>query len=307
MANEKGIDLPIQSILTVLFVSLFMPLIAGGSIGLAADYAGEDLVISSPANVNGYGWALGTQGSCNNTLASGVLNANQYISSSSVTLGSHSYTSLSEPYLDGSTNQLIATCGTVNAPHDFRLILPANIFARNESHSRFMYEWISSSGCTSSCSQSLYDNGYNYDWSLFVNGTEVFGQTDYHSKGFTWFTSIELRSHLKLNYTLNVVDYNNLHTAIGDCENTCSYVLHFDNVVEGTGTDADYSSFVWQTGGAHRIETYTINDFSASMVMKVTPIVLGVAFGLVALASTPFWNPVFKNLSTNMRKQGGLY
>jgi hypothetical protein len=55
MANtDNKMSLPIQSILTILFVSILTPLIAGGSIGLAADYAGEDMVWSSPTNINGY-------------------------------------------------------------------------------------------------------------------------------------------------------------------------------------------------------------------------------------------------------------
>ena len=308
--NKPRLNLPFQSIITILLVCIVTPLIAGGSIGFAATMGGEEVLQRAPDDVNGFSWAAGSQGDCITTTISNVPTTSSQVSSTVSTIGAHNYSALNAQYLNGSVTRSVDYCGGVDAANDFRLILPANMFLRNVSHSRFLFEMIGNVDC-SGCVTNVMDNGFTFDWSVFVNGTEVFGDTDNFEEGYTEHSASALRSFWNLNYTLTVVDYNELTNAIYDCETSCSYVLHFDNVVEGTGNGTDYSDAPWQQSShSYRVETYGLEDYTADTVLFWTPAVLGIIYGLVALASTPFWNPVWKTASSGvskMKKSGGLY
>jgi hypothetical protein len=185
------------------------------------------------------------------------------------------------------------------------MVLPNNLFQRNESHSRFTFEAWGGSGCTSSCSTQYYDTGYNFDWWVEINGSKAFGQDDVSIPGYKQYGS-NIRFHMLLNYSLNVVEYNDLTNGITECENQCQYTLHFDNVEHGDSS-VDYTSFLFEAGVNVRVDTYSLDDLDGSLVMTVTPWALTIIFSLVALASTSWWNPVFKAVGENMKKQGGLY
>lgn len=303
---ETKISLQVQSVLTVLMVCIITPLIAGGSISLAADFAGENLILESPDDLNGFAWAAGSQGDCITTSLSGVPTTTQALSSATTNYAGNTFTSVTAPILNGSSSHLdIEACAGKDASSSFKLILPNNLFQRNESHSRFTFEAWSSSGCTSSCSTSYYDTGYNFDWWITVNGSEVMGEDGVSITGYKQYGS-NVRFHMLLNHTLNVVEYNDLTNSINECENQCEYVMHFDNVEHGDST-VDYTSFLFEQGNMMRVDTYSLDDLDGSLVMTVTPWVLTLIFSLVALASTSWWNPVFKAVGENMKKQGGLY
>jgi hypothetical protein len=303
---ENKISLQVQSVLTVIMVCIITPLIAGGSISLAADFAGENLILESPDDLNGFAWQAGSQGDCITTSLSGIPTTTQALSSATTNYAGNTYTSVTAPFLNGSSSHLdIEACAGKGAASSFKLILPNNLFERNESHSRFTFEAWSSSGCTSSCSTQYYDTGYEFDWWIEVNGSEVFGNDDVTIPGFKQYGS-NVRFHMLLNYSLNVVEYNDLTNSISECENQCEYVMHFDNVVHGDST-VDYTSFLFEQGNMMRVDTYALDDLDGSLVMTVTPWALTAIFSLVALASTSWWNPVFKAVGENMKKQGGLY
>ena len=306
MADTK-ISLQVQSVLTVLMVCIVTPLIAGGSISLAASFAGENLILESPDDLNGFGWKAGSQGDCITTSLSGVPSTTSTISSTTSNYAGNTFTTVSAPYLNGSTSSnQIDPCGGTSASSSFKLILPSNLFQRNESHSRFTFESWATSGCTSSCTVGYYDTGYNFDWWVEVNGDKVFGQEDLSIPGFKEYGS-NIRSHMLINYSLNVVDYNDLNNAITDCENNCEYIMHFDNVEHGDSNQPDYTGFIFELPSLMRVDTYSLDDLDGSLVMTVTPWALTGIFALVALASTPWWNPFFKNVGTKMQKQGGLF
>ena len=302
---ENKISLQIQSVLTVLMVCIITPLIAGGSISLAAGFAGENLIIESPDDVNGFAWRAGSQGDCVTTSLSGIPTTSQPLSSTTANYAGNTFTSVVAPILNGSSGtQDIEACAGSGAESTFKLILPSNMFERNQSHSRFTFEAWASSGCTSSCTTGYYNTGYSFDWWVEVNGSKVFGKDDVSIPGFKEYGS-NIRFHMLLNHSLNVVEYNDLTNSINDCENNCEYVMHFDNVEKGDSS-VDYTSFIFENGCMMRVDTYSLDALDGSLVMTVTPWALTAIFLLVALASTPWWNPVFKAASTSMKNQGGL-
>jgi len=303
---ENKISLQVQSVLTVIMVCIITPMIAGGSISLAADFAGENLILESPDDLNGFGWKAGPQGDCVTTSLSGFPTTTTTIQSATSNYAGNTYTALAQPFLNGSNSYLqIEACGGSAAENDFVMVLPNNLFQRNESHSRFTFEAWGGSGCTSSCSTQYYDTGYNFDWWVEINGSKAFGQDGISIPGYKQYGS-NIRFHMLLNYSLNVVDYNDLTNAITECENQCQYTLHFDNVDHGDSS-VDYTSFLFENGVNVRVDTYSLDDLDGSLVMTVTPWALTIIFSLVALASTSWWNPVFKAVGENMKKQGGLY
>lgn len=305
MAQTK-ISLQVQSVLTVIMVCIITPMIAGGSIALAADFAGENLILESPDDLNGFGWKSGPQGDCVTTSSNGIPTTSTFISSGTSTYATNVFTSLVQPVLNGSTAQTqIESCGGTSAQNDFTMVLPSNIFQPNESHSRFTFEAWATSGCTSSCTVGYYDSGYEFDWWVEINGTKAFGADDISIPGYKEYGS-NIRFHMLLNHSLNVVEYNELTKGINNCENQCEYTLHFDNVAHGDSS-VDYTSFLFETGMYVRVDTYSLDDLDGSLVMTVTPWALTIIFSLVALASTSWWNPVFKAVGENMKKQGGLY
>ena len=284
-------NIQLQSILSILMVALIVPLVAGGSIALAADFAGEEIDKTSPNDVNGYSWAHGTQGNCITTSSGGMPTNTATTQSTVNTYAGNNYTTLPGIYLNGTyggTNN----CYGNTAPNDFRLNLPSNLFTQNESHSRFYWEWVSTGGCTASCVVAYYDAGWEFDWSLYVDGEEIFGERS-SQKGYLEYGS-NVKPSWELNYSLNVVDYNKLSSQISECGSSCSYVLHFDNVQRNSYSGVDYSKAPWEYNGYYRTQTSSLDDLSASFVMAVTPWALTGFFLLVSLASTPFWDPVFK-------------
>ena len=294
-------NIQLQSILAILLVSLIVPLVAGGSIALAADFAGEEIDKTTPYDTNGFSWAYGSQGDCITTTLSGTPTTASTASSTSSTINSYAgenYTSLGAMILN-STLGGTSDCYGSSASNDFRLNLPSNIFTQNDSHSRFFFEWISTGGCTASCVVESYDAGWSFDWSIYADGVKIFGDSS-SQKGYMEYGS-NVKPSWTLNYSLNVVDYNKLSSQISECESSCSYVLHFDNVQRNSYSGVDYSSTPWAYQGNYKVQTSSLDDLSASFVMAVTPWALTIFFSLVTLASTPFWDPVFKKSKDIMR------
>lgn len=296
---EPKINTQVQSFLTILMVCIITPMIAGGAISLAASYSGEAPMVESPNQVNGFGWAGGSQGDCNTTTLTGVPTTP---SPSSVVMSyaGENYTSLTAPYLDGNQGGS-SGCYTTSA-NPFRLNLPAGTFATNESHSRFVYSWTATSGCTSSCSTQYYDAGWEFTWALVIDNTTVM-EYDSTQKGYMEYGS-NIRSHWHINHSMAPIDYNRVHRALAECDTTCTYQLQFKDITKGTSATGDFSSAPWETGGGHKITTYALSEIEASLVLAVAPWLLGLIFMAVALASTPWWNPVMGNVSSRMK--GGL-
>ncbi len=299
---ESKISTEVQSFLTIFIVCLITPLIAGGSIALAADYAGEVIISESPTDTNGFQWNGGTQGNCITTSLSGTPST----PSPSSTVSSYAdvnYTSLSYPILNGSTSGSFSCHQDASNP--FILNLPSDTFINNESHSRFIYQWVSSSGCTSSCSTDIYDRGWDFTWSLNINNTTVMEYESYQ-KGYIEYGS-NVRPFWKIDHQIKPIDYNNIQRQMAKCEDSCIFQLLFSDVQEGSisSSESDFSKAPWMVTGNHKTVSYGLSEFTADLVLTVTPYILGIIFLIVALASTPFWNPVMGSM-TKMTKQGGL-
>lgn len=253
-------------------------------------------MVDSPTQTNGFQWAGGSQGDCITTSLSGTPSSPS-AGSTIYNYANVNYTNLAQPILNGSLGGASKNCEDSQNP--FRLNLPSNTFERNESHSRFIYQWVSSGGCTSSCNTGYYDAVWTFTWSLKINNTTVM---EYEStqKGYIEYGS-NVRPFWKINHEIAPIDYNRIAREMADCEESCTFQIQFSDVQKGTSTQgSDFSKAPWETGGAHKIQTYALTEISAELVLVVAPWLLGIIFMIVALASTPFWNPVMGNFKQSM-------
>jgi len=276
----------IMSGLLLFMVGVLIPLAAGSSIAIAASLGGEKANITVPDDANGVGWAyyMGADGcSVGNTLGSIVTEVD-----------GRNWTTLSNPYEQN--------CGAT-AP-EYTLSLPSNVFAANASHSGFLFEWLASSGCsTSSCNQDAYGKTYTFDVQVIVGGQVVADIVDLESSTSNMIVGTTRYSHITLEHRFSLVEFNDLVDAVDACDPACSTSLRFTNMSsEDPSSVATYNGWFATSAGKVHFEALATDNIASGLVMAVVPPAIGAAGALIALASTPMWNPVASTVMKGGRK-----
>ena len=164
------------------------------------------------------------------------------------------------------------------------IIFPNNIFAYDEPHTSFVFELFTGSSLSSGYWQEhTVDLDFRVDNETFVflDDVKIGGQqapTKYSSR---------------ISHTFSLVEYNDLTKAQAECETTCEYKVILTDITNNYCQGSYCPSGFMSTTQYVKLETYTSDDISSDLVLTVAPYLLGGIYMLIALGSTPLWNPIF--------------
>ena len=290
MAKKQGskVNQPMFVVLAVVSLVVLIPMMAGGTIALAASLSGEEHYATTPADANGYrvigsstdstsqycDWKASSLPASSH---SGINNRNS-VNYTGITISPHYSCSNSDQYLE------------IQLPSDV-LPNPANL-----TMSKFSFTMISRNYAT-----GLSDvEKTNFDFDININGTTVIFRNN-HSTFAGFKDSTTGNVHFLLNFnitpsTSEILDFNN---EVGKCWPSCIVSVNLSDY-KTTGVQ----HIPWEQGYLADLQTvvYTTDADTAGVVLTVAPYLLALVNMLVALASTSYWNPVFGSLK---KKAGG--
>jgi len=259
-----------MSVLTVISVAVIMPMAIGGTISAAIALAGEDQHRTTPDDANGF---KTLNSSVSGTLCSNWPTASQtYVSNEF----SHNWTQ---------ANGWGSGC-TSTGDDWVRIQIPASVLPdpSNLTFSKINVELVS----RSTYSNTLGGDGI-FNMTMTINGSEVFDKKSIKSASFLTDSSSNKRYYLNASISLNGADELKYRVEAGDCYPNCTVVVnisgyHSDNAVAKIPTNSN--------GYKIRVTTYVTDIEAGNFVMTIMPYMLAGINFMIALAATPYWNPV---------------
>ncbi len=284
MNDAPPINGMVQSALTILLVFLITPLATGGAIALAVEFGDEKLNQQTPEDKNGFSLYNSECPTLNNPnfLTTTSSNPTATQSSTSITAPSTSYTQQSFTRLQYTVNyNYDLTCQ--NKKPD-TIIFPNNLFQYDEPHTSFNFELFTGANLNSGYWQEHtvdMDFKINNKTFVFLDDVKVGGQqspTKYSSR---------------ISHTFSLTEYNDLVNEQNECETTCEFKVVFSDLTSTQCIGSYCPNGFMSTNQYIKIETFTSDEISSDLVLTVAPYVLGGIYMIIALASTPLWNPIF--------------
>jgi len=284
MNEENGINGMVQSALTILLVFLVTPLITGGAIALAVDFGDEKIESQTPQDTNGFKlynsdcpltsplYSLSTSTNPTNTQS---ITAN--------TAPSTTYTQQPYTRLDYSNYQHQGgsiTCGGVNDKPD-TIIFPTNAIPYDAQHTTLVIEFFTGASMSSgNWAQIKLDATFKINNQTFLEIDDI-----------PYFATAPTKQFMRIDHTYSITELNDLINLQEDCETTCE--VHMKLEISDYQCSGYCGNGFMSTTQYIKVESYSSDDISSELVMTVAPWVLGGIYMLIALASTPFWNPIF--------------
>jgi len=84
-----------------------------------------------------------------------------------------------------------------------------------------------------------------------------------------------------------------LAKAQNDCETSCEFKVIFTDLTSTQCVGSYCPNGFMSTNQYVKLETFTSDEISSDLVLTVAPWILGGIYMIIALASTPLWNPIF--------------
>lgn len=295
MANESPINGTIQSILTILVVCIFAPLLTGGSIGLAVYFGGEVEVMDTPEDVNGISVY---NKDCPVSNPGQFTYSNPTIPHTNInSIDSNNFTQII--YSNGGLSNPPRMCNG-NAVSDVNLsyLFPSSTFDFEESYSSFSWHMTR----TNAYSSAYWVQETSFDFSLTINGTTIFEFEDYTVYGESSTTT---RPSFDIEHIFTASEYNTLRTELNKCQDDCDIRFHIDNWQPSTCPQS-YCATPIQQPTSVSLNLYSTDELSSDLVLTVAPWFFGILCSLIALGSTPYWDPIWKganNMKDKMRER----
>lgn len=293
MQQENGINGIVQSALTILLVFLITPLITGGAIGLAVDFGDEKIESQTPQDTNGFklynsdcpttqtGYTIGT--TSNPTYTQSI---------TQTTAPSNSYTQQDYTRLTYSHNQNSGgsiVCSVNNKPDS--IIFPPNAIPYDAQHTTLVVEFFTGSSLSSGTWATLtIDAKFKIDNQTFLEIDDI----RYSS------STSSTKQMMRIDHTYSITELNDLINLQEDCETTCEVYMELEVTDLFCPTTYCGNGYMATTQYI-KVESYSSDDISSELVMTVAPWVLGGIYMLIALASTPLWNPIFSNVKRRIQ------
>lgn len=275
----------LQSVFTILIISLITPLATGGAIALAVEFGDEKLHQQTPQDKNGFSLYNSDCPTLNNPQTLGLSsNPTMTQSTTAITAPSSSYTQQSYTNLRYSVMAGSAHDIYCQSQKPDTIIFPNDIFAYDVPHTSFNFELFSDSSINSGYwySQTVdMDFRVNNKTFVFLDDVNIGGQqapTKYSSR---------------VSHTYSLTEYNDLVNEQNDCETNCEYKVVFSDLTNKQCIGSYCPSGFMATNQKIKLETFTSDEISSDLVLSVAPWVLGAIYMIIALASTPLWNPIF--------------
>ena len=254
----------------------------GGIISLIVALAGEDEYRDFPDDVNGYlvinssttstGGSLGTSGVCTLwTIVPGTTVTNEF---------GLNWSRMNDP------------SGCNDAGDDFiNIKLPTTVFPdpKNYTFSRFDWDFVSVSQYNSVLNYTAH-----YNMSLSINGTEIFTTNEKTStyRSVTINSVTQDRYWLNGSHDLDAVDEFKYRESALKCHPNCYVVMNISGHTSDVVNAQNHPPF--DNDFKMNLQTYTTDIDTSSVVLTLMPYLLGIINLGIALAATPFWDPIVK-------------
>lgn len=285
MNDSPPINGMVQSALTILLVFLITPLATGGAIALAVEFGDEKLNQQTPEDKNGYSLYNSNCPTLNNPQTLGLSSNPTQTQSFTTTTAPNSgytqqaYTRLQYSVMAGSAHDIYCS----NQKPD-TIIFPNNIFEYDKPHTSFNFELFTGSNLNSGYWQQHtvdMDFKVNNKTFVFLDDVKIGGQqspTKYSSR---------------ISHTFSLTEYNDLVNEQNECETACEFKVIFSDLTSTQCVGSYCPNGFMSTNQYVKIETFTSDEISSDLVLTVAPWILGGIYMIIALASTPLWNPIF--------------
>ena len=296
MNEDNGINGMVQSALTILLVFLVTPLITGGAIGLAVDFGDEKIESQTPQDTNGFKLY---NSDCPNTLPGYTVgttsNPTSTQSITQTTAPSNSYTQQDYTrltYSHGNQPGGSLTChGATDRPDT--IIFPPNTIPYDAQHTTLVVEFFTGSSMSSGTWATLtLDAKFKIDNQTFLEIDDI----RYSS------STSSTKQFMRIDHTYSITELNDLINLQEDCETICEVYLQLEITDTFCPTSYCGNGYMSQTQYI-KVESYSSDDISSELVMTIAPWVLGGIYMIIALASTPLWNPIFSKAKNTIIKR----
>ena len=271
--GKQPISSVIMSVLAIISIAVFIPLVVGGSISLAIALAGEDHYKDTPDDHNGFALLAATRsGNC-----SGFPSTSQTLVVSEF---SKNWTQMNTP---STTCILSGTTGLDSV----KIQIPMSVLPdpSNYTFSKFYIEMVSRTAYATS-----FSNNATYNMTLQVNGTTVFDAKNIYTKQYILDSSSNQRYYLNGTVQLDAIDELRYRMAAGACYPNCTATVNLSGYTQNGGT---YGKIPILSNNQYIRVTTSVTDVeTGNLVLTVMPWLLATVNFLIALAATPYWNPV---------------
>lgn len=277
--KEPPIGAIMMSVLTVISVAVIMPMAIGGTISAAIALAGEDPHAKTPDDANGFR-------TLNSTVAGTLC--------SSWPTATQTYVSNEFNVNWTQTNGFGSGCSQTGDDW-VRIQIPATVLPdpSNLTFSRIDVEIVSRNQYANSLGSDAH-----FNMTMTINGTEVFDKKKIKTATYLTDSSSNKRYYLNASIDLDGVDELKYRVEAGDCYPNCTVVLnisgyHSDNA--GAKIPTHYNGY------KIRVSTYVTDIEAGNFVLTIMPYMLAGINFMIALAATPYWNPVAGATRNRMR------
>lgn len=281
--TKMGVTPPILvSVFTVFTISFITPLAMGGTISLAVALEGEDVFATSPDNMTGH--AVTDSGVCNVAVNAGS-------ATFSLTNQKDDFYNTDYNTISYSSSLRVSACDPDGEGGSIKIKLPSGIFNVSDvdAISRFDIRFVS----TAYSSTSGASDFYTFGWEIAINGTKVIDRESQDSSvwetgGTT--TNTESWKYFEIDETLTGIESRSIMDEVESCLASCDIYLTIQDLVLDSGGDTPFD----KSRSNLRIRTivYTTSADTASTLFQLSPYVLSAWTMLIAVAATPYWNPV---------------
>lgn len=284
--SKQPVNTVVLSALAITMIVIVLPLMAGGTISLAIALGGEDNYATAPDNANGYlvvNSSQSTSTPCTSwSTSSSVIVTNQF---------DKNWTRINNPA--GCNNEGI---DYINIIIPFYGLFPDPL---NHTFTQFNYSIASySSYLTGSCCGNSSAMKYvTYDLEILINGTSVISSSEKSPEYLNYEVSGQERSRYYIGgeIQLDGTDYVNYRSEVDNCYPNCTALLNISNWQPETTYSGGSQYPPFGVDFMVNFETLTTDVETGNALVVLMPYLMSIFVYLVALASTPWWNPVSKS------------
>lgn len=299
---DQPINGTIQSIITILVVCIFAPLLTGGAIGLAVEFGGEDLHHQTPEDSSGISVINNDCPTTNfqQTNPSSLTNPTAP-KTPIVSIESQNYTKVT--HNTGGTgwgnSGFFCESSLYENYDNLGFLFPSSTFEPDTPYTRIVLDF-------------KMDQTYNYyfrltefDFNMTINGSTVIELDDIQVYGYS--ASVNNRAEFKIDHTLTISQYNDIRNELEDCQNDCDIRFNINDWQQIESCPTSYCNTLSAPPDGMKLKVYESDDISSDLVLTIAPWFFGILCSLIALGSTTYWDPIWKGANNMKDKMSGAY
>jgi hypothetical protein len=296
--TDSPINGTIQSIITILVVCIFAPLITGGAIGLAVEFGGEDLHHQTPLDSNGISVVNNECPYSNFQTSNPTTYSNPTIPFTSITsIEGKNFTQVSPSTPNAGSGFYCESGWKPDAYDNMGFLFPSSTFESGVPYTRIVLDFKASQTFT------YYYRLTEFDFNMTVNGTTIYELDDYRVYGHSG--QVNNRAEFSIDHTLSISEYNDLRKELEECSPNCDIRFNVNDWQQIESCPTSYCNTLQAPPSYMSLSVYESDDISSDLVLTIAPWFFGILCALIALGSTPYFNPVWAGANNMKDKMKG--